>query len=892
MKRMNAKSKQFKMIGFTLVELLAVIVILSVIAFITTPVILSQIEQSRKAGFINSAKNVLDAADIYASNDNTLSQDGTDIKLLGIKNKESVSGLVFQNKNADYVLKDFTNGSYCASGTRNNLVVRKGDCTNETNLYPDVTVSIKDKTTRTITVEVAANDDTGISHYAYCIEGCEEEQNWTKSEQPQYSFDSLIHSKQYEIHVRAVNKIDKTTEKTIDVTTSNLPTASYNVSPSGWQEKKTVAISYPNNYENYILIHSGFAKLNGTVISVGERVKINGAIATVIFETTGSIEAITSDGYNEASSSTLTISQVDSTPPEQVSVGFGTVTSKSIQVIANGADKESGIVKYEFQVNGGNWIDNGTSNTYFFDNLTSKTYTYKVRLTNKTGLTTTSEEKNQATTSILTPLYSVSPSGWTDSKTVVISYQTGYTNQFKVLSGNATYNGNVVTNNTWVTVTGTGANIVFHSNGTIEARSTDGINTVTASTLTISQIDSSAPVVNSINIQSTNASYNVTTTTINSNVTDNSGATLQMYLSNTGYEMGGTWEDYSSNKTWNVGGTLNGGVRTVYITYKDQAGNKTNWTLSYTVYAECGSNTTTSYGAWGGCNRSCGGGTQARSETTTDNKTAKVCSTGTGTQACNTQSCCSSVSDYQWDSWGGCSKTCGGGVQYRTVHYRSNYDGSYCGNYAQSQACNTQSCTMQFNFDSASDLNYFSVHKWKNSSDYPDATLYTNSGTAYFYTSYLDSFVNLRLNTVYNGISSMEFRLASYLPNTNFIINNFYLEFSDGSTIQFYYNHGNSDSTWRKYLPLPSSYGYRFVVVNNQNGGKYDIGSQVGNGNYTTFYVTVSGSTLTMTDNLGHSYSTNIGARKLVSVTFDPLEMWWGGGASARLDYLRYVPIS
>ncbi len=634
--------------GFTLVELLAVIVILSVIALITTPIVLSQIEQAKKGGFVTSAKNVLDAADIYVSNDNKLDPNGTDVKVLEIKNKEKVTGLVFQNKDAEYVLKDFTDGNYCASGPRNDLIVRKGDCTGEADLYASLSLSIKEKTTRKITVIATASDDTGISGYSYCVADCDNESNWKNSSKSEYTFDSLRYSKKYEIHVRVINRIDKVTEKTIEAVTEALPTATYSVKESGWTKSKTVTITYPNNVENYLIIHSGTAKMNGEVIPVGERRKISGTSAQVIFETNGTIEAITSDGYNEASPSTLTISQVDPTSPTNVSVGIGTVTSKSIQVIANGVDNESGIAKYEFQVNNGTWIDNGTNNTYLFSNLTSGNYTYKVRLTNKAGGVTESSEKVQATTTITTPSYSVSPSGWAKSKTATVTYQSGYTNQFRVLSGSATYNGTAVTNNTWITISGTSVGIVFNSNGSVEARSTDGINTVTSSTLTVSQIDTTVPVVNSLSIASTNGSYNALTTTITSNVTDNSGASMQMYISNTGYEAGGSWETYITSKSWNVGGSLNGGTRTIYITYMDQAGNKVNRTLSYGVYAECSSNTNTSYGGWGACSASCGGGVQYRSVTVTDRATGRTCSSSTGSQACNTQSCFSpsNPSDY------------------------------------------------------------------------------------------------------------------------------------------------------------------------------------------------------------------------------------------------------
>ncbi len=519
---MRKKIMRKRILGFTLVELLAVILIIAVIALVVTPLVLNQIENAKKNTFIASAKNTIDAANLYVSKNASLPEDGFNIKNLDIKNKDKVQGLVFQNTKEEYILKSFTDGHYCATGSKNGLLVTKGNCSDQTDLYAALSLEVLDTTTRSATIKATASDDTGITGYSYCIEDCGNEANWIKSNEDIYKFESLKFSRKYEVHVRVTNRIDKVTEKTIDAVTKELPTASYSVSPSGWTKTKTVVITYPSNVENYIRLYSGVAKMNGQVIPIGEKIRIEGTTLEVLFETNGSIEAITSDGFNDTSPSTLTISQIDLEPP----------------------------------------------------------------------------------------------------------------------------------------------------------------------------------VINTLTVKSTNASYNVPTTTIVSDVKDNSGAIIQMYISNTGYEKDGIWEIYNTNKAWNVGGTINGETKTVYITYMDPIGNKVNRSVNYVLYNECGSgNTTTSYGSWGSCSKACGGGTQSRSETVKDNKTSKVCSTSTGTQSCNTQTCCSSTVDYQWDAWGACSKICGGGVQYRTVHKKSNYDGSYCGSYTQSQSCNTGSCDNPDNYD-------------------------------------------------------------------------------------------------------------------------------------------------------------------------------------------------
>ncbi len=56
----NLKNKKKK--GFTLIELLAVIIILGVLVMIAIPLVSAYISNSRKAGYINTIKNVMDSA--------------------------------------------------------------------------------------------------------------------------------------------------------------------------------------------------------------------------------------------------------------------------------------------------------------------------------------------------------------------------------------------------------------------------------------------------------------------------------------------------------------------------------------------------------------------------------------------------------------------------------------------------------------------------------------------------------------------------------------------------------------------------------------------------------------------------------------------------------------
>lgn len=116
--------------GFTLAELLATLVILSILALVVVPSVLSLIEDSKRKTFIESAKNTINAAMLYNENNGIIEPNGTNIRDLDINKKETVSGLVYYTKNNQYYLRNFTNKVFCANGTKNNLVVKKKDCSN------------------------------------------------------------------------------------------------------------------------------------------------------------------------------------------------------------------------------------------------------------------------------------------------------------------------------------------------------------------------------------------------------------------------------------------------------------------------------------------------------------------------------------------------------------------------------------------------------------------------------------------------------------------------------------------------------------------------------------------------------------------------------------------
>ena len=104
------------------------------------------------------------------------------------------------------------------------------------------------------------------------------------------------------------------------------------------------------------------------------------------------------------------------------------------------------------------------------------------------------------------------------------------------------------------------------------------------------------------------------------------------------------------------------------------------------------------WSAWSACSTSCGGGTQTQTRTvvTPASNGGAACPVLTNTQPCNTQACPVDCVVSAWSAWSACSTSCGGGTQTqtRTVITPAANGGTACPVLSQSQACNTQACTL------------------------------------------------------------------------------------------------------------------------------------------------------------------------------------------------------
>lgn len=120
--------------GFTLVELLAVIVVLGIIAMIAVPQVLTVIEKSRKGSFKDSAIGLIESAKIYytpyagQSMEFDLSDSNT-LNLFTFKGTKPDGGSIYITEEGLVSIKMYNN-KYCAYKklSDDDITVIKGNC--------------------------------------------------------------------------------------------------------------------------------------------------------------------------------------------------------------------------------------------------------------------------------------------------------------------------------------------------------------------------------------------------------------------------------------------------------------------------------------------------------------------------------------------------------------------------------------------------------------------------------------------------------------------------------------------------------------------------------------------------------------------------------------------
>jgi hypothetical protein len=139
---------------------------------------------------------------------------------------------------------------------------------------------------------------------------------------------------------------------------------------------------------------------------------------------------------------------------------------------------------------------------------------------------------------------------------------------------------------------------------------------------------------------------------------------------------------------------------------------------------------TSAFSGWSTCTAACATGTQSRSRTVTSHAAhgGYTCPYLAETRNCNTQACPINGGWSGYGGWGGCSKTCDGGTKYRSrscTNPSPAHGGAGCsGGTTDSTSCNTQACVtscsangMQahYTFDGHWDASSTGSHNWATS---------------------------------------------------------------------------------------------------------------------------------------------------------------------------------
>jgi prepilin-type N-terminal cleavage/methylation domain-containing protein len=579
--------------GFTLVELLAVIVVLAIIALIAIPQVSKILQSSKKAAFTDSVLSLSSSIESYLLKNNLsdIPEEGINVQDLDVKSKKFTGKFIKEDgKISAYFISD---GTYCAYGEMDNLIVEK-DCSRLDSTPPEVdeTKIEMSSTTNSIKIKLLENFAEDIESGIKSIQiNLYKEDKVVKTQNVsignEYVLDGLIEKETYKIEIIVTNKNNMKTKVEKTVTMNALGTVTLGASsPSGYAQSKTVKITYSGN-GTYLLKPSvdvttdveattcssvtyGAYTCTGTSISASGTLKANTwyqvtSNPTLTFTSNGTVDAKVADGTNYVNGTATTVANIDTTAPTSASFTTGKTTN-SITVTASGTDNESNIAYYQFSKDGGStWYPSSpqTSNTYTFTGLSSGTYSIKVRVMNGTydnngqnEMNTTESTATSVTTSALgtVTLGTSSPSGYAQSKTVKITYSGNGTYLLKpsvdvttnvsattcssVTNGSYTCSGTSISANgtlkanTWYKVT-SNPTLTFTSNGTVDAKVADGTNYVNGTATTVANIDTTAP---------TNASFTTSQTTnsitVTASGTDNESNIAYYQFSKDG---GSTW---------------------------------------------------------------------------------------------------------------------------------------------------------------------------------------------------------------------------------------------------------------------------------------------------------------------------------------------------------------
>ena len=559
--------------GFTLTELLAVIVVIAIISLIAVPVVFGLIEKSRKEAFKESVILASKSVDYYLYDNHMekLSPDGVEVDKLDIISNFTAG--TFKEKNNEYFSWYVTDGNYCAYGPISDLKISK-NCDKMDESGPELDSSKLNitATSNGLSINIlrgfAIDFESGIKSYTITV--YDEDGNEVK-ETPK-TFDNVNTSKNYSftlnnlktgsyrIKIEATNYNNLSSNFSIDKELLLIEKPICSIIPTGWSSSKTVKCTYPKGYTNEYSLD------NGLTWNVYEK--------EIPFNNYGTLIARTSDGVNYQSSSSYTVTGIDRTAPETVKLTYST-TPNSITVTASAIDQESGIYGYQFSKDGGNtWTDIQTSSNYIFKSLKAGDYNIRVNAVNGTyindGLnstnTTSSEITKVAIKDVEKPKCSIKPNGYAQSKNISCTFYENLTHEYSLDDGL-----------TWIKYSG---DILVEKNQNVFVKVSSDSGYVDSVSLTVNGIDRTAPNYSSLTCSTTSNSIHLQSVFSDSE----SGIYGYKFSIDNGKTYSNEWSNDSSYTISSLKtGTYNVKVKAINNTFSNNGENNMNTAISPSI---------------------------------------------------------------------------------------------------------------------------------------------------------------------------------------------------------------------------------------------------------------------------------------------------------------------
>lgn len=114
--------------GYTLIEVLAVIVLLTVIATITVTIVIKLINDAKEKAFKDSVYAAIESYRNKEGKEHFFDLGEVEVTTLPLDNNPFVSGTIKRDDNNEVIVINVTNIAFCANGSKRQLTVTEGDC--------------------------------------------------------------------------------------------------------------------------------------------------------------------------------------------------------------------------------------------------------------------------------------------------------------------------------------------------------------------------------------------------------------------------------------------------------------------------------------------------------------------------------------------------------------------------------------------------------------------------------------------------------------------------------------------------------------------------------------------------------------------------------------------